>query len=331
MAVTLQDIALRAGVSRSTVSRALNGTGRMSEDTRHAIQQLAKEMGYIPNFLAQSLHEDKTQMIGVVITSVGDPYNWDLVEGIEQVADRAGYTIFLGTSKFDPKKEMEMILKFYQRRVDGLIVQTAHLTDFQDQRFASINVPIVLVNDETDSIQHNNVTVNSRAAAKKAVGYLFSLGHRKIGYISLPLRIYSNRRRLEGYRDAFAQYGQPLNEDYVFALPAMPDHETGYNMLARVLEAGVTAVFCYNDMIAIGLMNACREQGIRIPDDLSVVGFDNIDQAGQYHPSLTTVHQPKLEMGRAAMEMILTGETVLPNRILECDLIVRESTHPIAW
>ena len=287
MAVTLEDIAQKAGVSRSTVSRALSGQGRMSVETRAHIQELAREMGYIPNFLAQSLHETKTRMIGVVITSVSDPFIWELIEGIEQVADSAGYTIFLGASKFDPDKELETILRFYQRRVDGIIIQTAHLRSFNDPRFENVDVPIVLINDEVVNLRiHSNVTIDSRIEAKKAVDYLFSIGHQKIGYIGSSVRILSNKSRLGGYQDAYIANGQSINESYIFNLPMMSDYETGHRILDRILDTDVTAVFCYNDMIAIGLMNACRERGIVVPDDLSVVGFDNIDQATQFLPRL---------------------------------------------
>ena len=329
MPVTLQDIAEKAGVSRSTVSRALSGQGRMTAETRNYIKSIAEEMGYFPNFLAQSLHDTKTRMIGVVITSVADPFIWELVEGIEQVADSQGYTIFLGASRFDPEKEIDRILKFYQRRVDGIIVQTAHLTNFNDPRIERVDVPIVLINDEVNLRIYNNVTIDSHAEAKKAVDYLFSIGHRRIAYVGSSVRIQSNKQRLIGYQDACKANGQSVNESYIFNLPMMSDYETGRRILDRVLDTDVTAVFCYNDMIAIGFMNACRERGINVPDDLSIIGFDNIEQASQFYPTLTTLHQPKFEMGRLAMQLIQSETPQIINEVLECKLIVRESTKSL--
>ncbi|MCB9452849.1 MAG: LacI family DNA-binding transcriptional regulator [Anaerolineaceae bacterium] len=329
MPVTLKDVAQKAGVSRSTVSRALNNTGRMTEETRNHIKTIAAEMGYVPNFLAQSLHETRTRTIGVVITSISNPFISELVEGIEEVADNSGYTIILGASKFDPEKEIKTILKFYQRRVDGIIVQAAHLTNFDDRRLESIDIPIVLINDEINIGTYNNVSTDSRVEVKKAVNYLFSIGHRHIGYIGSSLRMHSNRNRRMGYEDAHEENGQPINESHIFSLPMMSDYETGRKILDRVLDTNVTAVFCYCDMIAIGLMNACRERGVSVPDNLSVVGFDNIDQASQFYPPLTTVHQPKFELGRRAMRLIQHYPSEVVNEMLDCQLIVRESTRPL--
>ncbi|MEO1286446.1 MAG: LacI family DNA-binding transcriptional regulator [Chloroflexota bacterium] len=328
MPVTLQDIATRVGVSPSTVSRALNGQGRMKEDTRKYIKSIAEEMGYVPNFLAQSLHDTKTRMIGIVITSVADPFTSQLIEGIEQVADSADYTLFLGASKFDIEKEIDIILKFYQRRVDGIIVQTSHLQTIADPRIETIDVPIVFINNESISNAHN-VTIDSRAEAKKAVDYLFSIGHRKIGFVNPPTKRHSNERRLLGYQDAHEAQGQVVNPAYIFRMPMLSDYETGREALNQILDTDVTAVFCYDDMIALGLMNACRERGIHVPDDLSVMGFDDIAQASQFYPTLTTIHQPALELGRSAMTLIQDEPDEFVNHLLECELIVRDSTKPL--
>ena len=252
MPVTLKDIAEKAGVSRSTVSRALNGQGRMTDETRNYIKTIAKEMGYVPNFLAQSLHETRTRMIGVVITSVSDPFISELIDGIEQVADNTGYTIFLGASRFNPEKEIETVLKFYQRQVDGIIIQTSHLLSFTDPRLENVDVPIVLINDEAHLSAFNNVTIDSEIEVKKAVDYLFSIGHHNIGYVGSSVRYNSNKRRLDGYRAAYNTQGLNVNESHIFSIPMMSDYETGQKVLDRILDTNVTAVFCYNDMIAIG-------------------------------------------------------------------------------
>lgn len=330
MSVTLKDVAVKAGVSLSTVSRALNGQGRMAETTRSYIKNLANEMGYFPNYLAQILHEAQTKMIGVVITSVSDPFVAELVEGIEQFADSAGYTIFLGTSKFDPNKEKETILKFYQRRVDGIIVHKTHTSNFVDTHFESLDIPIVLINDEFDLSKYNNVTIDSKSEAKKAVDYLLSIGHERIAYVGSSIRFRSNWQRLQGYREAFLQRGMAVNEAHIFyLLPIMSDYETGRKALNYLLDTNVTAVFCYDDMIALGLMNACRERGIHIPDQLSVVGFDNIDQSSRFYPALTTIHQPKFELGKTAMQIIQNPPPQPVTEFLGCQLIVRESTKPL--
>ena len=330
MPVTLQDIAEEAGVSRSTVSRALNGQGRMTDETRNYIKSLAEEMGYSPNLLAQSLHDAKTHTIGVVITSVGDPYVQKLVEGIEEVANNAGYTILLGASKFDAEKEIETILNFYQRRVDGIIVHAAHLSASNSNRLASIDVPIVLITNMADDIgTYHHVTIDERKESMKAVDYLFAIGHRNIGYVNSPVRPYLNERRLAGYKDAHNANRQPIDVGHIIRLPTMSDFETGFRALDMILDTNVTAVFCFNDAIAIGVLNACRERGISVPDDLSIVGFDNIDQSSWIYPKLTTIHQPKFELGRQAMELIQSEATEVVDRILDCKLIVRESTRPL--
>ncbi len=328
--VSIKDIARAAGVSHSTVSRALRNSPLVNPETAAYIRQLAQEMGYIPNVIAQSLVTQRTYTIGVIVTSISDPFIDRIVEGIEDLATREGYSVFLSSSHADPGREIAVVESFHRRRVDGMIVIASRVGSLYTERLQELQVPIVLINNQAEGEYIYSVSVDDENGARAAVQHLLELGHRRIGYVGCHFRPPSNRRRLEGYRQALRQAGLPYLSDLVVHPRTFSDIENGREALDKLLGAGVTGVFCYNDRTAIGLMTRAREQGVRIPDDLSVVGFDNIEASWYVSPTLTTLHQPRFEMGHAAAEMLLSllaGEDV-SDQVFPCQLIVRESTAP---
>ncbi len=334
-AVSIQDIARAAGVSHGTVSRALHDNPLISADVRDRIRQLAQEMGYTPNAVAQSLKQQRTHTIGLVVTSIADPFVGTVVRGIEEVAQEAHMSVFLSMSYNDPQREISVIETFQQRRVDGIISAAAQLSGRHGPRLARIAVPTVLINQqaETDSGLLHSVNVDDYSGARLAVEHLVGLGHRRIGYIGAGNRARSNRRRLAGYRDALDAAG--IEPDPAWVRIADPGHKfhtedvgDGRAFVVELLKAGSTAVFCYNDMIAVGALLACRERGVAVPEELSVVGFDDIEAAEYVSPPLTTVRQPMLLLGRLAMEMLmelLNGRPV-ENHVLAAELVPRAST-----
>lgn len=328
--VSIKDIARAAGVSHSTVSRALRNSPLVKPETAAYIRQLAQEMGYIPNVIAQSLVTQRTYTIGVIVTSISDPFVDRIVEGIEDVATGEGYSVFLSSSHADPGREIAVVESFHRRRVDAMIVIASRVGSLYAERLQELRVPIVLINNQADGDYIYSVRVDDQRGARKAVEHLIALGHRRIGYVGCHFRPPSNRRRLEGYRQALQQAGIPYAPEFVLHPLSFSDVENGRIALDRLVEAGVTAVFCYNDRTAIGVMTRARELGVRVPEDLSVVGFDDIEAGWYVTPPLTTVHQPRYEMGRCAMEMVLdllAGEEVA-DRLFPCELVVRESTAP---
>ncbi len=331
----IQDIAQAAGVSHTTVSRALRDSPLISTEVREQIQKLAEEMGYIPNAVAQSLRGQRTGTIGLVVTTIADPFVGRVVRGIEEVAQQYSLSLFLSVSNNDADREVSVIETFHRRRVDGIIVAAARLTDQHEKHLARMHVPTVLINHQAEnSLEHlHSVSVDDYSGARKAVEHLLSLGHRAIGYLGASSRPRSNHARFEGYRDALAKAGIPGQVDWVRIAPASHHSHTddvrdGQQFLPGLIKAGVTAVFCYNDMIAVGGLLACRIMQIDVPTQLSVVGFDDVELAQFVTPPLTTIHQPKLRLGQLAMGMILDllADQPVADSVLPTNLVVREST-----
>lgn len=332
MAVTIKDIARAAGVSHSTVSRALKGDPRISRETTERIRRLAEEMGYRPSAVAQSLVTRQTRTIGLVVTFISDPFIDRIVDGIEDQATQAGYSVFLSASHADPERELAVVETFHRRRVDGVIVLASRVGHLYAERLDELGVPIVLINSQAEGEYLYSVAADDRQGARLIVEHLIELGHRRIGYIGCTFRPPSSRRRWAGYRDALEAAGIPYDPDLVVVPDTHQDVESGRLGLRALLEQGVTAVFCYNDRTAIGAMLEARERGIPIPHSLSVAGFDDIEASWYVTPPLTTVHQPRLEMGRRATQMLLDllEERPVSDVLLPCQLIVRESTAPPA-
>ena len=326
--ISIKDIAQQAGVSHSTVSRALQGTGRMSDLTRERIRDLAEELGYTPDALAQSLVRGRTKTIGVVVTTIADPFVSGIVEGVEKEAGEAGYTVLLGVSHTDPHREMEVVDDFRQRRVDAVIVTASRVGDLYSEHLQRFGVPIVLVNNMVEGDYLYSVTCDQAQGAYLAAKHLLALGHRQIAYVGIPMRQHSSRKRWRGYARALEEAGLEPNPACHIAPDVKGDIEIGRRALDVLWAQRPTAIMAYNDLTAIGLMMAARERGIDVPAELSIVGFDDIQATQFVSPSLTTVHQPRDAMGRAAMRMVLDllQEKSVQNHKLNCRLVLRHST-----
>jgi LacI family transcriptional regulator/LacI family repressor for deo operon, udp, cdd, tsx, nupC, and nupG len=336
--VSIEDIARRAGVSHSTVSRALRDSPLISVAMREQIQGLARELGYTPNAIALCQQGHRRYTIGLVVTSISDPFLADVVKGVEEVARTANLSVFLSASHNDAEQEMMVIETFHRRRVDGILVAASQITSDHAERLARINVPTVLINHEAETQYDllHSAAVDDYQGARLAVEHLLGLGHRAIGYIGAGNRPKSNRRRLEGYRDALLQAGVQINarwqaiasaEDYLHH----DDVAAGQILLARLLETQVTAIFCYNDMIALGALLACRTRAVAVPGALSIIGFDDVEIAKYMAPPLTTMHQPKATLGRMAMQMLLDllDQRPVQNYVIPPTLVQRGSTASV--
>ncbi len=332
--VSIADIARAAGVSHSTVSRALRDSPLISDEVRQRIQRMAQEMGYTPNSVAQSLQTKRTNTIGLVVTSIADPFLTDVMDGVEEVARPAGFSVFLTASHNDPDQEMAAIETFHRRRVDGVLVAASRIGSLHMERLRQMRVPTVLINSQAEGDHEllHSVTVDDQVGARTAVEHLVGLGHRAIGYLAAANRPVSNQRRLAGYRAALQSASVASDEGWVVAPPNHELYEDdvalGQAALPALIDSGVSAVFCYNDMLAIGVLAACREHGIAVPEQVSVVGFDDIRLARYVTPTLTTVCQPKHELGRLAMGTLLDLLDGRParNHVVLPTLVQRDST-----
>jgi len=331
--VSIKDIAKKAGVSHSTVSRALRDSPLVSQETKERIRRLAEEMGYSPSAVARGLVTQRTHTIGLVVTSIADPFVSRITDGIEDVALNAGYSVFLCNSHADPERELAVVRTFHERRVDGVIVTASRVGSLYSSLLEELGVPVVLINNQRPGRYVYSVSTDNRDGARKAVDYLIKLGHRRIAYIGSQSRLYAHGERLAGYREALTAHGLSPDPRYIVADMEADDINRGRRAARDLLSLSPppTAIFCFNDMTAIGVLVACREMGCRVPEDLSVVGFDDIAMAAFTCPPLTTVRQQCYELGREAMNMMLKllNNQEASDLVLPAELVMRESCRAL--
>ncbi|GCE07654.1 LacI family DNA-binding transcriptional regulator [Dictyobacter aurantiacus] len=337
--VSISDIARIAGVSHTTVSRALRESPLISTKTRERIQRLAGELGYTPNAIARSLQTKQSSTVGLVVTSIADPFFGDIVKGVEEVARASDFSVLLSASYNDPEQTLDIIETFHRRRVDGILVASSRISDNYSRRLHHTHIPTVLINSQVEGQTNllHWISVDDRRGAQMAVEHLQQLGHRAIGYLGSHSRPASSSQRYQGYLDALRATGVEPSPSWVVIPPGNEasqeeDISAGQQALSRFLAAGVTAVFCYNDMTAIGMLTSCHAKGVRVPQDLSVIGFDDITIASCFTPPLTTIHQPRVELGRLATQVMLDLLQERPgaNHTLCPTLVVRASTAPLS-
>ncbi len=329
---SIKDIARLAHVSHSTVSRALQNSPLVSTRTAEKIQRIARESGYRASAVARGLVTKKTRTVGVVVTTISDPFISEVVSGIEQSANDNGYSVFLADSNADPDRERNVVQSFAERRVDGILVTASRVGALYIPLLSEMNVPIVLINNQHPGQFVHSVMIENVEASRQATRHLIALGHKRIAYLGDRFGYQSDTERFGGYRRALDEAGLPF-------LPELVVHgdgkaEAAINAMEKVLALPEppTAVFCYNDMSALGALRAIRSRGLRVPEDISVVGFDDLFLASYLHPPLTTVRQPMRRMGMLAMDSLLklmSGQESANTIHVPADLVVRESTAPV--
>jgi DNA-binding LacI/PurR family transcriptional regulator len=329
--VSIKDIARLAGVSHSTVSRALHNSSLIPAETTKRIQRIAQEHGYSASAIARSLVTRKTHAIGVVVTSIDDPFNGEVVSGIEELANKAGYSVILATSQTNPEREMAVVRSFQERRVDGILVASSRVGALYLSVLADLKIPIVLLNNQHPGKFVHSVTIDNVAGAFRATQHLTALGHERVAYVGDSYGMQSDTERFTGYKKALRNARIPFRKELAMLGDGKP--EGARKAAARLLahSAGPTAIFCYNDMSALGVLEAAEKHGLNVPNDLSLVGFDDLFFAPFLKPALTTVRQPKKKIGQHAMELLLAslkGEEQERTLKIEGELIVRASTAP---
>jgi DNA-binding LacI/PurR family transcriptional regulator len=326
--VSITDIAKAAGVSPSTVSRALQDHPRISPQKRAAIRALAQEMGYQPSQIARSLVTGRTKTLGIVITDVTDPFVAEVLKGAEQAGREEGYSLLFATSRHDPGQELLAARLLLGREVDGLIVISSRAAGQYADLLKSNGKPLILVNHDLDDRHAHSVRTDSRQGIRQAVAHLWELGHSRIAFVAGPEGGRSSTERLEAFREASSSLGMPqLPEWIIEGRGLLEDGARAFAVLSSLLQRP-TGVICYNDLTAIGLMAGANEAGVNVPRNISVVGYDNIPLSAFTTPPLTTVDQPKEALGRLAVincVRALSGEEV-PEIILPGALMIRKST-----
>ncbi len=335
MRVSIKDIAKVAGVSHSTVSRALSGSPLVNAETKSRIQSLAREMGYSPDAQARSLVMGRTLTLGVVVTRLTDPFIAEIVQAIEDTAHEYGYSVVLASSSAESEREIAAVEMLHSKRVDGVIVTSSRVGALYQQYLDRLGVPVVLINShrEEQGPYTFSITVDNRHGGYLATRHLLDLGHDCVAYVTGPANHSDDLERMKGYCQALTEVGIEFQPELV--VPGTGRVEGGEIAFSRLMDLKhpPTGVFCYNDMTAIGLLRAARVSGLSIPEELSIVGFDDIPFASYVNPPLTTIAQPISQMGWQAVKMVLAliGESSeetrwVSNVIVQGRLIVRGSS-----
>lgn len=329
MTVTIKEVARLAGVSVATVSRALNETGPVRDDTRERIREIAQRLRYVPHGAARSLITNRTSTVGVLLPDLYGEFFSEVIRGIDQTAKRSGYHLLVSSSHSD-RAELEAAFRAMHGRVDGLVVMTPDIDAETLESNLPPTLPVVLLNCRVDGQAYDSITVDNYGGAYAVVRHLIELGHRRIALIGGEPRNQDASERLRGYREAMEILGGAWAPEIEFAGNFM--ERSGYAAAQRILalEPRPTAVFASNDSMAIGALSALGEAGVRVPADIAVVGFDDIPIARFITPALTSVHVPISELGARGTERLLDAFRAGDSRArrhetLPAHLIVRTS------
>ena len=305
MAASIKDVAREAGVSIATVSRVLNNVDVVNDDTKKRVQDAIKKLSYRPNIVARSLKTQRTKTIGILVPDISNQFYPEVVRGAEDVANIYDYNIILCNSDSDIEKEKEYIRVLREKMVDGMLYMSSHLDLEILDLIDELELKTVLVETKAPGEKHPSVTIDNREAAYDATKYLIEKGNKKIAYIGMKKdRKNAVAKRHEGYEKALADSGIELDLGLLYygdlKAPA------GYKGVNVILEnSEIDAVFCASDEIAMGVINALRDKGLRCPEDVDVIGFNDIYQASIFYPKITTVAQPMYDMGSVGMRMLI--------------------------
>jgi LacI family repressor for deo operon, udp, cdd, tsx, nupC, and nupG len=328
----IKDIAERLGVSAATVSRALSDSGLVAEPTLSRIREVAREMNYRPNVSARNLRTQRAMAVLMVVRDVGNPFYLEILKGVEATARAAGYSVLMGNTENDSDREVEYFDMLRDGHADGMILMTGKLPE-RDGFLSSIaNAPIVVALEEIQDAGFPHVLIDNEGAARNAVEHLIGLGHRRIAHVSGPVPEIMSIHRRDGYRTAMAAAGLPVPNGY----EPVGDYllHTGQRLCRGLVELPEppTAIFVANDEMAFGVIHELRKLGLDVPGDVSVVGFDDLFLSEAFYPPLTTVSQPRTDIGRTAMTMLLDmlsgGLTPRKPAVLPTTLKIRGTTAP---
>lgn len=333
---TIADVAAAAGVSKATVSRVLNSSAPyMRAETRQRVERAIAELSFRPSSVARSLTSKRTHTAGMLISDVGNPFYADVFHGVEDVGLSAGYNVFLCNTNYDLQRGQALVHSLIDRRVDGVLILSSTMSAGWLEELACHTVPVVVVDWNVKAARQNlsAIRVDFRPGIQAAVAHLIELGHRRFAHISGPLQLPTSRVRRDAFLRALAGFDIATGE-----VPVVEGnlHVDGGRAAARhllQLPQPPTAIFAANDLMAMGALAEARAQGLRLPADLSVVGLDDIWQAAQTEPPLTTVALPRYEIGSLAMQLLLDllksgpGQAAAPVIArVETQLVIREST-----
>lgn len=333
---TIRDIALKLNISVSTVSRAIRDMPEVKRETRDLVLEMAKKLDYEPNKIAQGLRIKKTNTIGVIVPAVTLHFFSSIISGIQETANKLGYNVMFCQSNESFETEKNNIHTLLSSRVDGLLISLSRETETMDHltSLQKKNIPLVLFDRVFDEVNTSKVMVDDYEGAYSAVQYLFKTGCKKIAYLGGPKNLSISNHRLNGYKDAIRDNKNIVDPELISNCEHLEDDATSETERILNLKNPPDAIFCFNDPIAIICMQTIKQKGLKIPEEISVIGFTNEPIAALIEPSLTTVSQPSYEMGKVATKLIIDHIECSEDfndelKVLQTTLIIRNSTKKI--
>ncbi len=332
---TLRDVASTAGVSISTVSCVINRTKYVSPELTSRVEEAIKVLDYQPNELARGLRTNQTCTLGLVTSDITNPYFAEMARGVEDRAERDDYTVFLCNTDAEPRREAKYVQRLLSRQVEGIIFTSLRQDDEIVKRLVTDGFPVVLINRWVPEVEADYVGTDNVRGAIRATEYLIALGHTRIGFIGGAALSSSSSDRREGYLQALTKAGLSVEPELM--LEGDLKQKGGYAAARRLLSLPKlpTAIFAANDLMALGVMEVAAERGVRIPEELSLIGYDDNPICALPGIELTTIRQPAYEMGKLAAELLLekfrlgSNKDWVPRQVtLRSELVVRRTTAP---
>ncbi|MCL6613259.1 MAG: LacI family transcriptional regulator [Firmicutes bacterium] len=330
--VTIKDVAKYAEVSVKTVSRVLNNSDRVNKYTRERVYKAIEALDYRPNAFARGLVKGKSHTIGLLIADISNPYFAEVVKGIESVALLHNYNLFLCNTNEDPERELRILALLREKQVDGVILSPSRMDDEEIAKLPAYGIPVVLINRRVEGSHIQSVMLDNETKGYEAGTLLARLGYTKIVYLSGPLHSESNKKRWSGFERAAREHG--IEAIYIVANHPLPSEERGREAIITTLSqhSPPFGLFAFNDLMAIGAIMIMKKRNINIPEQVSVIGFDDIPFAAKIEPSLTTFHIPKREIGETAMNLLfslINGESLPKEEVIfDAPLQIRGSCRP---
>jgi len=329
---TLHDVAKRAGVAPITVSRVINHSGYVSRETRERVERAIDELGYVPNTLARGLRSKRSNTLALVMTDITNPFFTVIARGVEDTASLSGYTVIFCNTDENETEEYKYARILAQKQVDGVILVPACSSSKTVEFFQAKEIPVVLIDRSVPDVETDAVRCDSVSGAQKLVKLLLDLGHTRIAALTGPRGVSTAEDRIRGYRRALAEAGL---EDKGLVSYGSFTQDSGYDLALKVMGSTPlpTAIFCANNFITIGVMKAMRDMGVRVPEDVALVGFDDLPVNLVVDPFFTVAAQPAYLMGQRGTQMLLdrlTGKAPqkYQQEILPIEIITRQSSGP---
>ncbi|TVX92723.1 LacI family DNA-binding transcriptional regulator [Paenibacillus agilis] len=334
---TIYDIAKQANVSAMTVSRVINNTGRVSEKTRTKVKQVMEEMHYIPNSVARCLVTQESKVLSLLITDISNPFFTMMARGAEDMAHKYGYRLMFGNSDENLDKERQYVEMILSMRVDGVLFAPSNDMSIEHLRWLERqNVPFVLLDREVPGITCDTVLGDSRIGAKQLVRELIKRGHRRIALVNGLENVSTARERRLGYEDALVEAGLPIEENFMMSSSYVHDKQqfTLSHWLHAEPDKRPTAIFAANNMLAMSVLNKLEEEGVKVPEQISVASYDDLGMLEQVNPFLSVVSQPAYEFGQQGIQMLLErirNRNQGPQSVkLPCEIHINRSVQDLA-